>query len=446
MGKTASFDETEKPSSSSSSPPEIRKVLISGAGICGPVLAFWLAKAGIQVTLLERSESFRPGGHTISLAAPGIEVLELMGLMEQVEKRMTKQIGLKFRNRNNHTRGTFPLNDHGFSFTSDVEIVRSELAKLLYQASLSDRVEYIFGDAIDSIDESEDSIRVSLHNDKSRIMEYDILIVAEGTYSQTRSKVFKEDIRAPLKFFDQWVALFSYKANPDELTERWGTWYHIPNCPSVVVRPDGLGNMRVMILGLRTPEMTETLTTSHVSDETKKEYLINLYQGTGWQSERLVDALRKADDLYFQRVTQTKCPTWSKGRVVLVGDSGYCPSSMTGMGTTVALVGSYVLAGKIVENPSDHKAAFDAYETLLRPPMEAVHTFPPGYPWIGCPESYLGIFLLHLFLRLAGYIQSSRTFSFLCRLKEKLSTPDTLELPEPSIFVEKQSSIVSPIK
>ncbi|OAV98296.1 hypothetical protein PTTG_00341 [Puccinia triticina 1-1 BBBD Race 1] len=426
MARTNSFSDSQTTPSTGSS-AQIRKVLISGAGVSGPVIAFWLAKAGIQVTVLERSENVRQGGHLISLAEPGVEVLELMGLLEPAQERMTNQVG-----------------QHGFNFTSQVEIIRAQLAELLYDASLSDNVEYIFGDAIDTIDESEDSIRVTLQNDKSRIMEYDILIVAEGTYSKTRSKVFKEEIGAPLKLSDEWLGLFSYEAKTDEPMDPWGHWYHIPNCPSVVIRPDGHGKMRVMVLGMWSGEMTETLTTSQISEETKKEYLINLYQGTGWQSEKIIEAIKAADDLYFQRMVQTKCKTWSKGRVVLVGDSGYCPSALTGMGTTVGLVGAYVLAGKIVEHRTDHKAAFRAYEELLRGPMDAVHILPPGYPWIGCPESSTGIFLLHLFLQVTGYIQSSRPFNFFCWLRDKLTTPGSLELPDPEIFVDTPTSTVSP--
>jgi 2-polyprenyl-6-methoxyphenol hydroxylase-like FAD-dependent oxidoreductase len=358
-----------------------------------------------------------------------------MGLNDQLQDRMTKQAGIEFRNTQNQLRGRFPVGDHGLSFTSRVEIVRSELAKLLYEASLSDQVEYVFGDSIDSINEREDSIQVTLKNDKSRIMEYDILIVAEGTYSTTRSKVFKEDIRAPLSYSDQYIALFSYKADPAEMNDPWGYWYHIPNCPCVIVRPDGAGNMRVMIVGTRAGKIAQMLTTSQVPEENKKDYLIDLYQGTGWQAKKIIEAIKGADDLYFQRIVKANCGTWSKGRVVLVGDSGYCPSALTGMGTTVALVGAYVLAGKIVEHQTDHSAAFSAYEELLRGPMETVHT-PLGYQWIGCPESYLGIFFLHLFLQLLGYIQSSKPFHFVCHLKEKFSAPTTLQIPDPSSFAE----------
>lgn len=432
MGPRTSFTESE----SSSSPP-IRRVLISGAGICAPVIAFWLAKAGIQVTIVERHENIRPGGHIISLAAPGVEVLELMGLDNQLQERITKQAGIKFRNTRNQLRGAFPVSDHGLGFTSRVEIVRAELSKFLYEASLSDRVEYVFGDSIDSLEEREDSVRVRFKNDTSRIVEYDILIVAEGTYSTTRSKVFQEDITAPLEYLDQqYIALFSYKADPDELQDPWGYWYHIPNCPCVIVRPDGFGNMRVMIVACRAGKVAEMLATSRVSDEIKRKYLISLYQGTGWQSEKIVAAIKRADDLYFQRIVQAECPTWSKGRVALVGDSAYCPSAMTGMGTTAALVGAYVLAGKIVEHQTDHKAAFTAYEELLRGPMETVHRINPWYPWVGCPESYLGIFILHVFLQVLGYIQSTKPFDLICNLTERLSSPASIQLPDASSFVE----------
>ncbi|PLW18007.1 hypothetical protein PCANC_07157 [Puccinia coronata f. sp. avenae] len=357
-----------------------------------------------------------------------------MGVEEEIRRRTTKEVGLKFVDSNNRSWGAFPQTDEG-SFTSEFEIVRGELATVFYEAS-EGKIDYIFGDSIDSIEETGHSVKVTLQKDSARLMEYDILIVAEGLTSRTRAKVFNEDVRAPIRSLNLWCASFSYPQGDSD--DDWARWYHIPGRRGLLVRPDGFGRVRATILRIDEGEAIRTIASSRTSIEKQKEYFINLFKGTGWESEKILEGLRTADDFYVQEVAQTRAPTWSKGRVVLVGDSAFCTSVIGGMGTTTAIAGAYVLAAEIVKNPSDHRAAFAAYENSLRGWIEKLQKVPTGAPKVMNPQTSWGIKCLHSALLLASIVMNSRLFALLKRLNPAdylgFNTSNALSLPDPSIF------------
>ncbi|KAI9602645.1 hypothetical protein H4Q26_001936 [Puccinia striiformis f. sp. tritici PST-130] len=341
-----------------SNPANLR-VLISGIGIAGPVAAYWLSKGGVSVTVLERCESLRKEGQTVDIRNEGVKIMRWMGVEEEVRRRTTKELGIKFVDSKNQTWAAFPQSGEG-SFTSEFEIVRGELATIFYEAS-GDKIEYIFGDSIDSIEETGHSVKVTLQKDSSRHMEFDILIVAEGSPHQGDSD------------------------------EDWARWYNIPNRRGFLVRPDGFGRVRATALCIDDGEAIKLIASARTSTEKQKEYFINLFKGSGWESDKILEGLRDANDLYVQEIAQTKTKTWSKGRVVLVGDTAFCPSAVTGLGTTAAIAGAYVLAAEIVKNPSDHQAAFSAYDETLRAWVEKIQKLPPGVPKLRNPETAWGI-------------------------------------------------------
>ncbi|KAH9463543.1 hypothetical protein Pst134EA_015633 [Puccinia striiformis f. sp. tritici] len=416
-----------------SNPANLR-VLISGIGIAGPVAAYWLSKGGVSVTVLERCESLRKEGQTVDIRNEGVKIMRWMGVEEEVRRRTTKELGIKFVDSKNQTWAAFPQSGEG-SFTSEFEIVRGELATIFYEAS-GDKIEYIFGDSIDSIEETGHSVKVTLQKDSSRHMEFDILIVAEGLTSRTRAKAFNEDIRAPIRSLDLWAASFSYKQGDSD--EDWARWYNIPNRRGFLVRPDGFGRVRATALCIDDGEAIKLIASARTSTEKQKEYFINLFKGSGWESDKILEGLRDANDLYVQEIAQTKTKTWSKGRVVLVGDTAFCPSAVTGLGTTAAIAGAYVLAAEIVKNPSDHQAAFSAYDETLRAWVEKIQKLPPGVPKLRNPETAWGIKCFLVFIYLLSMVINSRLFALLSKLNLTfylgISSHATLNLPDPSTF------------
>ncbi|KAA1095622.1 hypothetical protein PGTUg99_011337 [Puccinia graminis f. sp. tritici] len=418
---------------STSSPTNLR-VLISGIGIAGPVAAYWLSKAGVSVTVLERCDCLRKEGQTVDIRNEGVKIMKWMGVEEEVRRRTTKELGIKFVDSNNQTWGAFPQSGEG-SFTSEFEIVRGELATIFYEAS-GDKIEYIFGDSIDSIEETGHSVKVTLQKDSSRHMEYDILIVAEGLTSRTRAKAFNEDVRTPIRSLNIWAASFSYEQGDSD--EDWARWYNIPNRKGLLVRPDGFGRVRATASCIDDGEAIKLIASSRTSTEKQKEYFINLFKGSGWESDKILEGLRTANDLYVQEIAQTKAKTWSKGRVVLVGDTAFCPSAVTGMGTTAAIAGAYVLAAEIVKNPSDHQAAFSAYDDTLRTWIEEIQKLPPGVPKLLNPETAWGIKIFLVVVYLISTVVNSRLFALLSKLNPAIyfsvTSKANLNLPDPSIF------------
>jgi len=410
------------------------RVLVSGAGICGHVLAYWLGKAGISVTVIERADQLRREGQTVDIRNEGIQIIKWMGVEEEIKGRTTKEKGLKFVNAENKVMASFPQTDDGMSFTSDVEIVRGELAQVFYDASKG-KSEYIFGDSIESIDDSEASIRVTLAKDKSRVLEYDVLIIGEGLASRTRAKAFHEDVRAPIRCLNQWVASFSFEKGKTD--DEWARIFHAPKRRALLVRPDGFGNVRCSAVCMDFGEETKMIGSSQTSRQDQKEYFRNLYRGVGWEAERIMEGLDLSTDLYVQEVAQTRCSTWSKGRVALVGDTAYCPSPITGMGTTAAILGSYILAAEIVKHQNDHRAAFTAYEAYFRPWIEKIQKIPPGFPALANPETWWGIRILHTCASFASLIVNSGLVSFLSRIIPSFGGSQ-LKLPDPSLFEPRQ--------
>jgi 2-polyprenyl-6-methoxyphenol hydroxylase-like FAD-dependent oxidoreductase len=132
--------------------------------------------------------------------------------------------------------------------------------------------------------------------------------------------------------------------------------------------------------------------------DAQKKMMQRIFADAGWEAPRILEGMEEADDFYMQKVAQLRMDQWSKGRTVLVGDSGYCPSPISGMGTTVALVGAYVLAGEITKSPRDHETAFRNYEEKMRGFVTTAQKLAPGAPAMANPQTQLGIYMLYKFL------------------------------------------------
>ncbi|MBW0517689.1 hypothetical protein O181_057404 [Austropuccinia psidii MF-1] len=419
------------------------RVLISGAGIAGTTLAFWLSKAGIPVTVLERYKEFRKEGQTVDVRQEALQILEWMGLQKAVMSLCTKEAGLKIVDSQNTAWASFPKSKDENGYTQKVEILRSSLAKLIFN-SCQNNIEYKFGATIDSIEETEDAVRVTLDGDET-VFEYDMIVLAEGLLSRNRAKVFKEDIRAPLVRFDVYAIIFSYEQGSTD--NDWARVYHMPKRRVLAVRPDGFSKVRAIAAYCHPSEATRLIASAKTSPAQQKEHFIKLFKGSGWESDKIMEGLRKADDMHIYEVAQVKANTWSKGRVVLLGDSAYCPSAATNMGTTAAIVGSYMLASKIIKHKSDYQRAFSAYETTLRPWINDVQRISPGFPALFFPDSILGVYLLRTLMVLLVIITNSKTFAFVYNIVTESNIfgwlhdtpssqpePDKFELPPPSIF------------
>ena len=336
----------------------MRTVLISGASIAGPTLAYWLNRAGFKPVLVERAPVPRPGGQAIDVRGPALEVLGRMGLLDAVKALRTRMKGFATLD----SEGNELWRSEEITFTAgsihndDIELLRDDLSATLLGA-LPPEIEIIYSDTISALCESDHGITVTF--DKGGTRDFDLVIGADGIGSGVRALVFGDE-RQFLIPFD--LALAIYSAPNHMGLEDWQISCRDgeKNCLVYTVR-----NNRELRLCYGFPA---GLNDEHRFDlQAQKELVAAKAAGLGWEVPRLLEAMWNAPDFWLGIVAQVKMPCWSQGRIGLVGDAAYCPSPLTGQGTSLAIIGAYVLAQEIALTPDDHAGAFERYESRLRP-------------------------------------------------------------------------------
>lgn len=366
-----------------------KKVLISGASIAGPALAYWLARQGMAVTVVEKAPAFRDGGQTIDVRGAGRVVVQRMGLEALIRANSTQEQGIAFVDQGNRTKAFIGVNAFdGDGPIAELEILRGELAKLLIQQS-QDRVTYRFGDSINALEDHGDQVHVRFEQGVEQV--YDLVIIAEGIGSATRNQVFGNEVER--RSLDLYTAYFTVPRAPSD--GQVMRWHNLPGGRCICLRPDNLGTTRAFLSFQQAPNGYEKL-----PRDAQVALLKRVFADAGWEAPRVLAALEHATDLYLDAVGQVKMPRWSKGRIALVGDAAYCASPISGMGTSLGLCGAYVLAGELGRH-ADHSQAFAAYETLMRPYVKQAQSVLKFAPRLASPHSRAGIALGHAVLRLA---------------------------------------------
>lgn len=332
-------------------------VLISGASIAGPTLAYWLRRHGFAVTLVERSPDLRPGGQPVDILGVALEVVERMGLKTRMEAQRTRIAGANILDQNGneierHTNRTLSAGRHD---SGDIEIFRDALSALLYEATKAS-VDYIFNDEIVAIDDGASKVTVTFQ--RSRTRDCDLVIGADGIYSGVRRLVFGPGERH-LKFLGAYVAIFTADNFLD--LQNWQTAIGNEGCGILVLPARANTELRVFMM------FESELLSRDLTFAEQKALLLDRFKDFGWASPRLLTFLKEMSDLYFGEIAQIRMPCWSQGRVALVGDAGYCPSPRSGQGTSLALVGAYVLAAELAQHGGDYAGAFARYEEHMRP-------------------------------------------------------------------------------
>jgi len=333
-------------------------VLISGAGVSGMALAYWLTNYGYQVTVVERATALRDGGYAVDLRGPAVEIVKQMGLLPAVRSAAINNAVsyVDERGRVVAEPGKVMELFAGRGETADAELMRGDLLQLLY-AKTKASVRYIWGDSIQTLNQDDRGVHVAFAS--GRTAHFDLIVGADGVHSNIRRQVWG-----------------------DQPTASQHLGYYVVLCTI----PNYLG-LKDQELLYRTPGKLAGLYTTHRPDEAKaifyftspklhynfrdidaqKRLLAEQFAGQGWEVPRLLQEVQGASDFYFDGITQITLDAWSSGRVALLGDAAYCASPLSGQGTSLALVGAYVLAGELRAAHGDHTQAFAAYEQAMRP-------------------------------------------------------------------------------
>ncbi|MEQ4600508.1 MAG: FAD-dependent monooxygenase [Methylobacteriaceae bacterium] len=367
-----------------------RRVLITGASVAGNAAAFWLGRAGFDVTVVERAAEFRGGGQNVDVRGVGREVMRRMGLERAALECGTGEEGTAWIDGRGQVVARFATADiDGDGPTAEMEILRGDLAHLLYEAARA-HAAFRFGDRVKRIEQDAEGATVGFAG--GRTERYDGVIVAEGVGSSTRESVFPGE-NDP-RWMDLTIAYLTIPRTADD--DRMWRWYNATEGRGVSLRPDRHGTTRAMLMIQQPPGGEQDW-----PPDRQKAFLRTRFADAGWEAPRVLAALDETDDFYFDVLRQVRMKTWSKGRVVLTGDAAWCVTPLAGIGTTLALTGPYVLAGEMARN-GDVVGAFAAYERAMRPMVSKAQGVPKIAPRLMNPHSRLGIRLLHTALHVAS--------------------------------------------
>lgn len=388
-------------------------ILISGASIAGPALAYWLNAQGWHTTIVERFAAFREDGQNIDVRGAGREVARRMGIEDTIRAASTGETGTEFVDSRGTRVAYFAAgeSDSGGA-TAELEILRGQLSRILVDRTQED-TEYVFGNQIVALDEHADGVTVTFAHGQART--FDVVVVAEGLRSRTRSLVFPGT--DPVRELGMYIAYLALPRTSDD-TDLW-RWHSAGRGRSITLRPDNLGTIRASLAFL-----SDVRGLDEVDRDGVVAILRRTFADVGWVAPRVLDALDDAP-LYFDALGQARLPSWSSGRVGLVGDAAYCSSPISGMSTSLALTGAYVLAGELAAHP--HRTAFARYEAVMRPYVDQAQKLAPGAPRIANPRSRTGVAVMNTVLRIAA----GPVGGLVGGLTSKLFTPpaDAIDLP-----------------
>jgi 2-polyprenyl-6-methoxyphenol hydroxylase-like FAD-dependent oxidoreductase len=395
-------------------------VLISGAGVAGPALAHWLAGNGYRVVIVELTPGIRPGGQTVDLRGAGRDVVERMGLLDQMVDRSMRQRGIAWVRGDGTRRAQMPVEAFdGNGVVSKLEILRGDLVDVLYQDT-KDRVEYRFDARICELTQSGDAVDVALSDGTT--LSVDLVVGADGPHSAVRRLTFgpEEQFVKPLGGYHAWFTA------PDTAgLDGWYLMHQAPGGLNASMRPSHDPAIGKAGLAFR----SEPLEYDRRDLDQQRRLLADRFAGVGWHAAELVSAAAQADDFYFDAFAQVHMPSWSSGRVTLCGDAGYCASPLSGMGTSLALVGAYVLAGELGPaadglGTARVTAALQRYATVMRPYVDKCQDLPAGIDGYA-PMSKSDIVITALVMKWMQRWPFRRYAA-----KKYFTTADSIELPK----------------
>ncbi|MEW9698425.1 FAD-dependent monooxygenase [Paenibacillus sp. SI8] len=367
------------------------RILISGASIAGQTLAYWLAQYGFRPTVIERAPQLRKGGNGVDVREQAIQVVERMGILPQIRDAAADVIGMSFVNAANQRVARIDMQAIQRKHASgEVEIMRGDLVALLHKVTKND-VEYVFGDSIRTLEQTGDGVTVSFERGSTR--QFDLVIGADGMHSTVRHLVFGPESR-----FIQYKQHYFGFANADPALgeDRWMTMYNMPGMMTGIYRSGNHSEAKAYFIFRR----SEPLTYDHRDIEHQKRLLSEAFSDvSSWRVQELLTAALADPDFYFDALSQVRMPSWSSGRVALVGDAAYCASPASGAGATLALVGAYRLAVEIAASASNHQVAFRRYEEGCRKMVKRMQQIGPNVRLM-VPKSRIGMWARNTAARL----------------------------------------------
>jgi 2-polyprenyl-6-methoxyphenol hydroxylase-like FAD-dependent oxidoreductase len=334
-----------------------KRVLISGAGIAGPALASWLTRYGIETTVVERAPTPRAGGYAVDFRGHvHLDVLDRMGVLDQVRAERTRMGDMYYVNAAGRRVARMPSE----IISGDLEILRGDLARILYDAT-KDTTEYLFDDTVTALTETGSGVEVSFEHAPTRT--FDVVVGADGLHSTVRTLTFGPSSRF-VSHSGLHYAVFTTDNHLD--LDHSGLLHVAPGRVAAVYSARNNTEAKVLLFFSSPP-----LAYQRGDLRRQRELVSEAFRDVGWEMPRLLTAMERADDLFLDPISQVHLDRWSRGRVALLGDAAYCPSPLSGMGSGLAVVGAYVLAGELAtalraDPAGGAHRALGRYEQVMR--------------------------------------------------------------------------------
>jgi 2-polyprenyl-6-methoxyphenol hydroxylase-like FAD-dependent oxidoreductase len=323
-------------------------VLISGAGIAGCTLAYWLTRHGHSVTVMERSGTVRSSGSPVDVRGPAVDVAERMNIAGRLREASIRIKAMTLLDSNGRQVARVDIAALRSSIVpNDMELARGDLARILHEASAND-TEYIFGDSIEALAQDETGVDVTFERSPPR--RFDLVIGADGLHSIVRRLAFGADSQ-----FIQHAGLYAATISLPGSGEGEGEMFML-NTPGKLAALHPCGPLAYFVFWH--PEISGF---DYTDLDQHKRILENTFAGIGWRVPEFLDAVRVARDMYFDSVARVNVANWARGRIALLGDASSCVS-LFGDGSTLAIAGAYELAKALMESPTDPQAAFSRYQ------------------------------------------------------------------------------------
>ncbi|MFF8103363.1 FAD-dependent monooxygenase [Streptomyces sp. NPDC016640] len=328
-----------------------RKVLVSGAGTAGSALAFWLNRCGYAVTVVEKADTPRSGGYPVDVRGTALEVVRRMGILPQLQDAQIDSRRITFLDEDgSEVASVDPHTVAGGVAGRDIEVRRGDLTDALH-AAVRDDVEFLFGDSIDTLDQYDHGVDVTFRGGGRR--SFDMVFGADGLHSRTRELLFGPEEKFH-RYLGYCFAGFTMR-NTFGLSHEIMMW-NTPGRAAALYAVEDSATVHAFLNFARPEPPFDAFR----KPEAKRDLVAAVFADAGWEVPGMIAAMRDANDLFVDVVSQIRMPRWSSGRVALVGDAAYAPSFLTGQGSSLALVGAYMLAGSLADR--DAAAGFAAYE------------------------------------------------------------------------------------
>lgn len=322
------------------------RVLIVGASVAGPTAAYWFAKAGANVTVIERFPKLRTNGQAIDIRTAGVTVMRKMPGMEAAVRAKTTQLeGISFVHEDGRPFAVMKAtgNSNQQSLVSEYEIFRGDLSQILFDLTKDNkRIKYVFGEQVTSMLQNDDGpIKVEFANGLPT-SEFDLVVACDGATSRTRAMGLNCGVRDHIRTLNSWVAFFSIEEDLSE-GSKMGRAYSAIGGRWLAIGTDPTGLTRATLMGIKPRSDDDSALPFRLAakqgDDALKRYIAKEFGGAGWKMDDILKGMMASEDFYATEIAQVKVPSLHKGRFVLVGDAGYVPGP-TGTGTSLAMTGA----------------------------------------------------------------------------------------------------------